>query len=131
MEAPNAIPHREIMSLEENTRITISVPDIVLNQGQPFTQKLFFSGNQIMYVYGYCRVGENLQTLDMRWIQNSPDHTYLEKHDGQSLPVLTEPGDYIFVLKLLHNRITDLQSRSRWEEVVLIWTISVAEESDG
>jgi hypothetical protein len=124
-------PHREIMSLEENDRISVSVPDADLKPGQPFTQQFNFHGSQIMYVYGYCRAGESLQTLDMRWIQNSSHHSYLEKHDGQSLPVLTEPGDYIFALKLLHSRNFDIPNRTRWEEVVLIWTLSVAQRSDG
>lgn len=131
MKESTTLHHREVISLEENDRISISVPDADLNPGQPFTQLFKFSGSQIMYVYGYCKYGERLQILDTKLISNPSTYFYLEKHDGHFLPVLDEPGDYIFVLKLLHSRNTDSLNRSRWEEVVLIWTLSVADRYDG
>lgn len=131
MKESAAVPHRDIVSLEENDRISISVPDAELTSDQPFTQQFNFHGSQIMYVYGYHKYGENLQILDTKLIPNHSNHFYLEKHDGKSLPLLSEAGEYIFVLKLLHNRKIDFQNRSRWEEVVLIWTLSVSEKSEG
>jgi hypothetical protein len=126
-----AISYRDIISLEAHDRITVSVPDVDLSPNQPFTQRLTFNGNRILYAYGYSKNGGHLQIQEVRWIQDSVSNVYSVKHDGISLPLLSDPGDYIFVLKLLHNRKVDFQNRSRWEEVVLIWTLSVSEETDG
>ena len=49
----------------------------------------------------------------------------LEKHDGKMLPLLREPGEYIFILKLLHDRHKDRYGDLQWEQVVLLWTLSV------
>jgi hypothetical protein len=98
-----------------------------LKPDQPFTQEFTFSGHQIMYEYGYCKDGGPLNILQLRWILDSPKHDFLEEHDGHSLPLLHEPGDYIFVLKLLHDSNNDPVQGSRWKEVVLLWTLSVSD----
>ena len=124
-----SLANRTITSLEKDGLITVSVPADALKPGQPFIQEIVFNSNRIMYQYGYRRVGSPFHLLDSRWIHKFPKQRFAQRHDGKSMPLLTEPGDYIFRLKLLHDRSGDPWSGYRWEEVVLIWTLSVGESN--
>ena len=121
----NPIDYRTVTSLEEQGRITATVPAEPLVPGQSFSQRIVFNGPAIMYVYGYAKDEGPYQVLDSRWILDSPEMDFLEEHNGTSLPLFKEPGQYTFILKLLHSRSGDLKKGFQWEEVVLFWTLSV------
>jgi hypothetical protein len=127
--AAHLIPHRKVTSLEKEERITVSVPALTLKPGQPFIQELRFKGNRIFYQYGYRKNGGPFHKLDEQWIFGSKRTRFIEKHNGKSLPLLIESGEYVFVVKLLYGRFAEPDNdHFRWEEVVLLWTLSVGEE---
>ena len=119
------LPQRKITSMEEMNRITVFVPAVPLKPDQLFTQKIMFNGPQIFFEYSYCKDNGPVCKLDSQWILCSPKQDFLEKHDGKMLPLLREPGEYIFILKLLHDRHKDRYGDLQWEQVVLLWTLSV------
>lgn len=124
--SPSLMPRRTVTSLEEKERITVSVPAKTLEPGQPFIQEIRFKGSRIYYQYGYRRDRGPFHELDAGWIRGLQRTRFVERHNGKSLPLLSEPGEYVFMVKLLYDRIPDPKSyRFRWEEVVFLWTLSV------
>lgn len=121
----NPKDYRTIVSLDEDSKITVVVPAKAIGTGEPLSQTVSISGQGVQYQYGYTRNQEPFVQLENRWLSRAVNPMFFQHHDGVGLPVLDEPGEYIFRINLLYWRFLSQHGVNGWSRVILLWTVNV------
>jgi hypothetical protein len=119
---------RTISSLEENNSITAIVPVGEIRAGEPLTQVVSISGLGTQYQFGYTRNQEPFVLLENRWLSRASVHTFFQQNNGIELPILDEPGEYIFRINFLHRRNPSQSGKGGWARTILLWTINIIDD---
>lgn len=119
--------NRIVVSLEGEAKIIALAPAQRLKSDQPFAQEIVINGHAIVYQYGYHKDGDPFMVLKSQWLPYSPNIKFSHYQNGTSLLLIHQPGEYVFIVKFLHNRDYISEDGYRWKDEVLPWTLSVNE----